>query len=308
MECAKCSQELTSPKKTAKCSVCDSSFHPSCTRIKNLDTYKQMNKDRRSKWKCDACKAKSAKSVKPAVEEDSSSESDSNDQVNVAAVLAKLSRQVGALASVPTDVADLKKSVEFMSSQFDVFVADMAKMKSDVQKLESENQKLKSSVDNLQTKVDYLEQESRRMNIEVHGVPETRNEDCEKIVKDLASFLEVDIDLKRAFRAGPMKSDRSRKILVELKSEESREAIANAAKRNEELVASRFSKSWPSKRIYINENLTGYRANLLHQTKMFAKQANYKYVWIKNYNVYMRKTEGDRAIKVNKIEDLSLHS
>ncbi|CAB0004854.1 unnamed protein product, partial [Nesidiocoris tenuis] len=170
-------------------------------------------------------------------------------------------------------------------------------MKSDVQKLESENQKLKSSVDNLQTKVDYLEQESRRMNIEVHGVPETRNEDCEKIVKDLASFLEVDIDLKRAFRAGPMKSDRSRKILVELKSEESREAIANAAKRNEELVASRFSKSWPSKRIYINENLTGYRANLLHQTKMFAKQANYKYVWIKNYNVYMRKTEGDRAIK-----------
>lgn len=151
---AKCTPELSSPEKTAKSSVCEASFHPSRTRMKSLETYKQMNKDRRAKWKCDQCAAGGKRSRN--TDESSDSVEDGGESAgafDVVTAFAKLSTQMAALTSVPASIADLKESVEFISTQFDAFVADTAQMKSSFAKLENKNQQLKMSVETLQSKV-----------------------------------------------------------------------------------------------------------------------------------------------------------
>uniref|UniRef100_A0A0A9YFQ0 SWM histone demethylase complex subunit phf2 n=1 Tax=Lygus hesperus TaxID=30085 RepID=A0A0A9YFQ0_LYGHE len=55
MNCAKCHRLLFSPRKTAKCSICKTAFHPFCTRIQTMENFKNMTADERGKWMCDTC-------------------------------------------------------------------------------------------------------------------------------------------------------------------------------------------------------------------------------------------------------------
>lgn len=219
-------------------------------------------------------------------------------------LMAPIQAKLDGLQHMQQDISDLKKSMEFMSTQFDVFSSDVKDMKVAMSRLEKENVELKATVSTLQLKFDYIEQDSRRLNVEVHGVPETRNENLGQIVKDIADKLEAGVTVKNVFRAGPSRTDRSRKIVAVLGSEYERQEIVQKSRRNRILSADQLISNWPKAKIFVTENLTAIRADLLRLTKKKASENNIKFVWIKNFAIHARKGENEPVKVIRSVADL----
>ena len=58
--------------------------------------------------------------------------------------------------------------------------------------------------------------------------------------------------------------------------------------------------------IFVNENLTRFRKNLLWRTKQKAKDNGFKYVWTSNGNICVRLSKNTDAIMIKNEQDLDL--
>lgn len=58
-------------------------------------------------------------------------------------------------------------------------------------------------------------------------------------------------------------------------------------------------------KIFINESLSPSRRRLFLKTKLFSKEMKYKYVWIRNGEIYMRKDDGSNRIVINQFTDFA---
>ena len=97
------------------------------------------------------------------------------------------------MKDIRREMNELRESVNFMSSKYDnmkrsVEATDM-KIKAVYVQMEGINNDINRNFDTLENKVEYLENQSRRNNIKIFGVPEEENEktwdDTEVIVKTL---------------------------------------------------------------------------------------------------------------------------
>lgn len=52
-------------------------------------------------------------------------------------------------------------------------------------------------------------------------------------------------------------------------------------------------------RIFVNEFLISYRRRLFFKAKLFCKVNNYKYLWTRNGNIFIRKQDGSKRILIN---------
>ncbi|KAF6211784.1 hypothetical protein GE061_012299 [Apolygus lucorum] len=273
-----------------------------------------MNKEVREKWLCDRCikgdpldgsgasdgkeRAENEKEVSPT--SPYSIETGTTERA-----IHEVNSKLTILLAVAGDVKDLKETVSFMSAQFDRFVEEISGLKVTVDSLTKDNTELKGAVGELQRKVEFLEQESRNSNVEVHGVPESPNESCVDIVEEVVKQLNVECGkIGKAFRVGPPRKDRPRKILAVLSSPDGREKLVQAAKADRQLTASELFKDWPKNRIYVNDNLTNFRADLFRRTKLKAKERGIQHVWMKNFVVHVRRSEGERAMTIKSFEDI----
>ncbi|KAF6208380.1 hypothetical protein GE061_016834 [Apolygus lucorum] len=315
MDCAKCSRELHSPKKTAQCSACEASYHPSCTRLKTVENYKKLKRDLREQWICDICKNGKSKKVQEESEDDSGDDSDKEEAAGSCAddkleallktvnEMNKKMRKIEKITSIEEQLTDIKKSVQFMSDQFDDFSKRIQSFETMVTDLQEENGMLRAQVGDLQHKVDFLELESRKSNVEIHGVPETSNEDCMEVVRSVASAADIEITPSFAVRIGKIRSDRPRVILAGMSSgDKVSELIKNT--KAKKINANDVHKDWPGTRIYANENLTPMKRDLLYKAKMKARAMGYKFVWIAGFRIYVKKDETMRPIVIWKEEDL----
>ena len=100
--------------------------------------------------------------------------------------------------ALKTELAQIKESQQFISTQFEELKTENAKLIKSNKNLEKENQKLRDEVDMLhdaQTDqfkhLDNLEQYGRRENLEFEGILLVQNEDATEIVIKLAEKLNV---------------------------------------------------------------------------------------------------------------------
>lgn len=56
--------------------------------------------------------------------------------------------------------------------------------------------------------------------------------------------------------------------------------------------------------IYIGENLTATQRELFYKVRQHKTKHNYKYAWTKHGTIYIKKTEQDRALRIDSVEDL----
>ena len=88
-------------------------------------------------------------------------------------------------------------SVTFIADEYD----DLYRKLSEISELSNNISNLKLSVNAINNRqietelqLDQLEQYGRRENLEIHGIPVTKNENTRQIVKDLAVSLNVELD------------------------------------------------------------------------------------------------------------------
>lgn len=173
-------------------------------------------------------------------------------------------------------------------------------------KLIEENAELKTELKKMADKVNNIEQEALNNNIEIMGVPVTPNENCLEIVNAVGKILEVNSeDITSASRAKSSKNlSTNNNVVVRLNNPNQKHFWIKQFRNRKVVLASDLHKSLPRTKIYVNEHLTSKNKKILYLTKQKAKDL-YKYVWVKNGEIFIRKDDASKILKVSSVDEIS---
>lgn len=230
-------------------------------------------------------------------------------------------------------ISEMKKSLEFTGKEVDDLKQNLSEAKQEVKDLKVELKKRDDEIQQISEKTDANEQYSRRNSVRISGMRESEGENTDKLVLALCNNgmklsppLEM-CDIDRSHRVGK-KSDKARPLLVKfvsykrksqlmkmrgaLKSVEPEPStwVAPADPVNidtapEEDAAKNINiKLVPAKdRIYINDDLTKPRAQLLGACRRAVKQKTIKDAWSSDGTILV-KDRKDNVFSVKNIDQL----
>ncbi|XP_041973467.1 uncharacterized protein LOC121729134 [Aricia agestis] len=173
--------------------------------------------------------------------------------------------------------AELRDSLQFMSDKYDTTLNMISKMEE--KRLEDKKQIAK-----LEERLEFM-----IASIEIRNIPssskenkkkETKEDICE-LVQGFAKTLSVSLnesDIKDVYRVTTNK-ETIKPIIIELNR--------------------------PRKPVYVSEVLTSRTQKIYHMARQFVKDYNYSYCWTSRGTIYIRKTEGEQAIRIESEEDLN---
>ena len=193
----------------------------------------------------------------------------------------------------------VKTSQEFISGKFDEVLKAINELKSDYNLLRDENIMLKQRVNELQNKIavidndcEGLKQYSRRDLLEVHGIPQNLEENTDNLVQHVAQLAEINLDasdISISHRL-PAKRGKTAAVIVKFTRRKVRDTIYNNRYKLRGKTTSDLGFT-QSNRIYINESFTAKGKQLFYEVKTYQKSHNFKYIWSRNGNVYLRKND-----------------
>ncbi|XP_077548403.1 uncharacterized protein LOC144161646 [Haemaphysalis longicornis] len=212
--------------------------------------------------------------------------------------------------AIKAELASVIKSVEFVSKSFDEFkndiklfrqeVAELKKHSSDTQgatrRLEKELQETKKQL------LD-LKQYSRRNNIELKGVPVVENEDLTSVLNKVGSCLNVQISAQDIDAVLRVPTKGLPNIVVKFLSRSPRDKVLLAAKKTR-LNASMLGFQLDDP-IYVNEHLCPENKVLLGKAIQAKRENNWKFAWVRDGRILMRKAENTKVLHVTCEDDLA---
>lgn len=209
--------------------------------------------------------------------------------------------------------ADFTETTDFLAAEQADFKRNIQAADAKMSALELENSKLHGDFTSISKKLHSLDKASRSRNVEIQAVPERRSENLISMLKNLSdvlatSFQEADLcSVRRVAKLNP-NSSRPRNILVTLPSERHRDSLISSFKRfnnankADPVNTTHLGIEGEKNRIYVVEHLSPVTKELHAAARKFAKEASYKYIWVKYDRVYLRKSDNNPAIHV---KDLS---
>lgn len=269
--------------------------------------FKSLRPRELSTWKCDACKEMESD------DDASNSESDNETRQNerttasvntlieglsqkLAEILSRLGTLEGKVDKQNSITEAVEKSMELLASKYDELLSKIADQENEIAKLKKTTEELTEKLTEKDTElarlkhcVESAEQYTRGRNVEIHGIPEAPNQDLYQVLADLSVKLNIQSPERQVIEAlHRLKAhkDKIAPIIVRFVDQTTRDMWL-AKKR-----ALRADK------IYINENLTRAHKMLLSECKKLAKDRGFKFVWVSNGKILVRKSEGASVISV----------
>ncbi|XP_060875910.1 uncharacterized protein LOC132949150 [Metopolophium dirhodum] len=168
------------------------------------------------------------------------------------------------------NIEELMKSVSFMSAQFDNFSNKLDNVIIEIKNIKIENKKIVT--------------ENKRLSEEV-------------------DILKSKIDEMEQYNLG-ISSGYYCLIVAKLATLEMKKNLIRNVKSNK-LTTEKMSNEWPKENIYANERLTKLRRTLFYQTKVAATTKEYKFVWVSNGDILVRKNENSKIVKIKSSQDIN---
>lgn len=219
--------------------------------------------------------------------------------------------KVSIVKELREECNELKKSVEFMSKQFDAMSErcknidkENAELKKANAALSAECDVLKQQARHFENRVTDLEQYSRNKNIEIKGLTETEHEKLPEMIKKLGDVVNVPIaeeDMEVCHRV-PRKVGECPNVVVQFTTRTKRDAVLEAARKRRVNTAD-FGLNGRSP-VYINEHLCLSVKRLLGQVTARKNEKHWKYAWTKQGKIFARKTDESRVLRVRCADDL----
>lgn len=178
-----------------------------------------------------------------------------------------------------------------------------------IKSLENQQSELQKECITLNNRLSALEKASRGCNIEIQAVPEMKSENPMEIFLNLCKAINapiLDSEIRSCRRVAKMdtSTSRPRNILVTVASSRLRDNVLSASHRfnkehpNNKLNSQHVGINGDTRRIYVSEHLSPDTKQLHFATRQFAKDNNYKFVWVKYGQIYLRKDIDAVAIRV----------
>lgn len=331
--CDHCKKPLPTSGDYVKCFNCKANYHYSpCTTIIKK-THDSMNPEKRAEWKCQNCR-KSKSPIPTVVLEDTSQQKQQRDDDDTNAYNDENAKRFkdslslnmlnSKLCSVQSDVNEIKTTIQTIATNVNTShlqikeeihnalatitntLANLATQVSDLHDKNTENSKQISEMDK---RINKLEQQAINKNIEINNI-QNKEMSAVEVVKKIAASLTIDLeqhDISNAYRL----RNNENKIVVEFSTlNKKRELMskirghrieANILYEDESNNANNNSNN---NYVYVNDQLTANNRRLLWLTKIKAKECNWKFVWVKNGNIFARKIENSPAIIINNAADI----
>lgn len=204
---------------------------------------------------------------------------------------------------------EIEKSVDYISKKYD----DIDKKVNFLEKAKEQNY---LNIKSLEEKIDHLEKYINLSTLEIKNVPkktmESKN-DLSEIMQRICSALNINIvasDLKDIYRIN-MNKYKNGPVIVQLSTTLLRNKILHSVKKyNKDHPDLKFNSSvigmtGESVPIYLSERLSNKSNKLLQLSRKFVKENNYKFCWINNGRIFIRKAEGHTPIQVREESDLT---
>lgn len=217
--------------------------------------------------------------------------------------LAKHQATNDTIAKQSETIHNMESSLAMLSSKYDDIIRSLEGQKEEVKDLKKKTNDFEarvaaqsSRISYLESEVDRLEQYSRKYNIEIHGIKVTDGEDLRSVLGSLATKLKLPVPSSEEVEAVHRIKCRPNAvppILVRFTKFETRE------KWLEQRTCLKKEK------IYVNENLTARTKTLFWLTKNKATENQYRFVWVRNGRIYVKKQEGAALIRIRCEADLS---
>lgn len=322
MKCNSCYNTVNRTEQKILCTNCNSFLHTKCARISKAEL--EYFEKTKQVYKCEKCINSRRKTLLP--QEQSSVSSGSPIAVN--STIQQPQNVIVSTMLSPSSVpiqADLPKNVTL-----DLLFGEIIKLQqlnsdalSKIKFLEDQtntllekNASLSNKVVSLESKVNMLEQKEIKNCIDIVNIPVSNVADVNDSVIQLISKgvgIEMDADaIESCFIKKVNKNKKSDSssavniVCVRFRTSQCKQLIMNKIRINKiKLNANIFGGQHNKKNIFINDSLTAYTRSLFKKANLLKLNNDYKYVWIRNSSIFMRKKEGDKVIKINSFEDFS---
>lgn len=292
--CLKCHEVLSDDKPNITCPECQFTYHfGTCCGIAE-STFKARNAKSQKAWRCETCsvtkRSQTAKAKKDA-------------EIDVTSLLASMNLKLNSLLSMKETVSAIETSVQNMSDQYDELLKSVGQHDKDIKSLTKRVEKIENAgtegqLAELKRELNRLEWHNRKQNLEIHGVPQTANENLLSLVNEVAAKLDVPTlvpcEIVSMHRL-PTKPDKIPGIILHFAQQPTRDRWLDK----------RRNLKRPKDNEYILENMTRQDKALLWSTKQWAREHNFQYVWHRNGNIFVRRKTGDPAKTVKSEHDLS---
>lgn len=224
----------------------------------------------------------------------------------------KVSDELKAIRQQMTDYHD---AVNFMNQQFED-LKNVIDLKSKIiTKLETDNASLQASVKDISARLNLTEQHMRESNLEINGIPEHKSENLVNTIVQLSKTIDCslrDDDILNVTRVAKLSNtnDRPRCVIAKLRSPRHRDSILaavttfNKRNQNDKLNSHHLGIGGSRVPVYVAEHLTPNNKSLHAATRQKAKEQGYKFVWIRNGRIFVRKTEACQAILIKSLDSL----
>lgn len=197
---------------------------------------------------------------------------------------------------------EFRESVDFFNNKYEELRSIVEARNASIHKLEVHTTELQSTVTDLTQRLNRAEQHLRENNVEINGVPEHKSENLVSAIMQLSSTVNAqlkDEDVLNVTRVAKLdrNSNRPRSIIAKFRSARQRDcfltAVANYNKshKEEKLNTRHLGIAGHRSPVFVSEHLIPSTKALHAAARVKAKEMHYKFVWVRNGRVYVRKNE-----------------
>lgn len=220
------------------------------------------------------------------------------------------------LNNINDQIAGFCDSLTFINVQYEELKNLLQEKTTIIDQLKKDNEILKSTVRDLSNRLNTVEMHMRENNVEINGIPENKSENLISTVVQLAQTVKSPLtsdDIQQVTRVAKINnsSDRPRSVIVKLQSPRQRDtllsAVAQFNKKNtqDKLSSQHLGIGGARRAVYVSEHLTPLMKALHAATRIKAKELNYRFVWVRNGRIYIRKDEFSQAKVIKSLEHLN---
>ncbi|XP_063829064.1 uncharacterized protein LOC135078432 [Ostrinia nubilalis] len=307
--CAACKNQFTDG---VLCSVCKRHFDFACSGITEQG-YRKLG-DRRNGWRCPGCKNKDH-SPKPSASVPSPTPALSLEGLHqdLKAILLKLAPLAGLaddVKGIKSEIINLQASLNMAHELISGFTQSIKALESRVKDVEESVlaiPKLQAEVVKINQELCERDQWSRASNVEIKGIPPSKNENLFEIALKIGSAIDCPLkkdDLNFITRVPSRKPNTPKPIIMCFNNRYLKEEFIAAARKLKTVKPGSLGFQNDGQ-IFVNDHLTVQNKNLLSKAKALGRESNFQFVWVKHCKIMARKSPTSPIITIKTERDLS---
>nr|XP_026497986.1 uncharacterized protein LOC113402084 [Vanessa tameamea] len=214
------------------------------------------------------------------------------------------------ITSLRQEIQDIKIAMGFINDEHNKINDKIFQMETKFKAFDAlvtSVEHLKSVSEKIEMDINTKDQWARRSNIEICGIPEKKGENLLRLTEEIAVKAGFDLkpsDIDFVTRvASNSQVNKPKPIVIRLQARYRKDDFLACLKKLK-LMCSDLGFAKNDSRIYFNDHLTKFNKMLLQRAKTLSKEQKYKYVWVKNCSIMVRKGDTSPVIHIANVNDL----